>query len=403
MKRILFVMSDTGGGHRAAAEAIIAALDARYPGQFKARLIDAWRHTPYPFNLSPETYEPTVRYARFGWEAGYKLTNHPTASKVAMEPMYHALFKSGMNRIVRRIDYYDLIVCVHSVFVRPMLRALARRNRRPPFITVVTDLVSTHMWWYDPRVDRCLVPTRAAYDRGLRAGLKPEQLRITGLPVHPRFALGVIDKGAARALLGWDPALPAVLLVGGGAGIGPVYKIARAINARRLPCQLAIVAGRNAHLKARLDAADWNQPTHIYPYVNNMPTLMAAADILVTKAGPGTISEACIAGTPMVLSGMIPGQEEGNVAYVVENHAGVWAPGPAKVARAVSEWLAEGPAGLARRAAAAKALGRPNAVWDIAEEVWHYANQPPVLIDQRGYRRTALLPYPDIRPERTPS
>ncbi len=397
MKRILFLMSDTGGGHRAAAEAIMAALDIRYPGEFKADLVDAWRHTPFPFNHSPETYEPTVRYGRLGWWAGYKLTNSPTVSRVAMGPMYHALFKSGMRRILRQYADVDLIVCVHSVFVRPAMRVLAARDRRPPFMTVVTDLVSTHMWWYDLRVDRCLVPTSVAYERGLLAGLSPEQLRVTGLPVHPRFAEGVMDKAEARARLGWDPDLPAALVIGGGAGMGPLYAIARAINQKRLPCQLAVVAGRNASLKARLDAAAWNQLTHIYPYVHNMPTLMAAADILVTKAGPGTISEACIAGVPIVLSGAIPGQEEGNITYVVENGAGVWAPGPHRVARAVAAWLAEGPKGLARRAAAAKALGRPNAVWDIAEEVRHYASQPQVLLDERGARRTALLPHSDSR------
>jgi 1,2-diacylglycerol 3-beta-galactosyltransferase len=123
-----------------------------------------------------------------------------------------------------------------------------------------------------------------------------------------------------------------------------------------------------------------------------MPTLMAAADILVTKAGPGTISEACIAGVPIVLGGAVPGQEEGNITYVVRNDAGVWAPSPTKVARAVRDWLTEGPEGLARRAAAAKALARPNAVWEIAEEVWHYANQPRVLLGKGGTRRSALLP-----------
>ncbi|GAB4450349.1 MAG: hypothetical protein Kow00120_20660 [Anaerolineae bacterium] len=338
-----------------------------------------------------------MRYGRLGWWAGYKITNGPTAARVAMLPMYHALFKSGMKRILRAFHDVDLIVCVHSVFVRPTVRALIGQERRPPILTIVTDLVSTHMWWYDPHVDRCLVPTEAAYERGLRAGLTPKQMRITGLPVHPRFAEGLMDKAEARAALGWDADLPAVLVIGGGAGMGPLYAIARAINAKGARCQLAVVAGRNESLKARLDAATWRQPTHIYPYVHNMPTMMAAADILVTKAGPGTISEACIAGVPIVLSGAIPGQEEGNITFVVRNGAGVWAPGPHRVADAVASWLAEGREGLARRAAAAKALGRPNAVWEIAEEVRHYASQPRVIVDERGNRRTALLPHAGSR------
>jgi 1,2-diacylglycerol 3-beta-galactosyltransferase len=234
MKRILFLMSDTGGGHRAAAEAISAALEARYPDVCRFELIDVWKHyTPFPFNYSPETYGPTIRWGRPAWWAGYKLTNSRGASKAVMGPMYHALFKNGVKRLISRHGA-DVIVCVHSVFVRPVLRALSKQTHRPPFVTVVTDLVSTHMWWYDPRVDRCLVPTKAAYRRGLLAGLQPEQLRVTGLPVHPRFTARLMDKREARAALGWDPELPAVLILGGGSGMGPVYRSARAINAKRL-------------------------------------------------------------------------------------------------------------------------------------------------------------------------
>ncbi len=392
MKRILFLMSDTGGGHRAAAEAIKSAMEARYPGECSFELVDVWKYyTPFPFNFSPETYGPTIRWGKHAWGLGFKLTNKPQASGAVMDSMYNTLFKDGMRRLVAEHDA-DVIVCVHSVFVRPVLRALGEQGHRPPFVTVVTDLVSTHMWWYDPNVDRCLVPTYTAYERGLMAGLSPRQMRITGLPVHPKFAASLLEKQEARARLSWDPDLPAVLMVGGGEGMGPLYKIARAVDAAAPRCQLAVIAGRNEKLKEQLEAATWHNLAHIYPYVHNMPTMMAAADILVTKAGPGTISEACIAGLPLVLSGAIPGQEEGNVTHVVRNQAGHWAPSPEKVAAAVAGWLHEGAEGLAKRAAAAKALGRPNAVWQVAEEVWHYANQPHVLVSEDGARRTALLP-----------
>ncbi|MCZ7546814.1 MAG: galactosyldiacylglycerol synthase [Anaerolineae bacterium] len=397
MKRILFLMSDTGGGHRAAAEAVVAALEIRYPGEFRSRLVDGWRHTPFPFKYSPETYEPTVRYGRLGWWAGYKITNGPTAARVAMLPMYHALFKSGMKRILRAFHDVDLIVCVHSVFVRPTVRALIGQERRPPILTIVTDLVSTHMWWYDPTWTAAWSPPKPPTSAACAQASRRSRCASPGCRCTPRFAEGLMDKAEARAALGWDADLPAVLVIGGGAGMGPLYAIARAINAKGAWCQLAVVAGRNESLKARLDAATWRQPTHIYPYVHNMPTMMAAADILVTKAGPGTISEACIAGVPIVLSGAIPGQEEGNITFVVRSGAGVWAPGPHRVADAVASWLAEGREGLARRAAAAKALGRPNAVWEIAEEVRHYASQPRVIVDERGNRRTALLPHAGSR------
>jgi 1,2-diacylglycerol 3-beta-galactosyltransferase len=278
----------------------------------------------------------------------------------------------------------DVIVSVHSLLTRPSMDALLQFEKRPPFMVVVTDLVTTHAFWYDKRVDRCLVPTEPALERGLESGLKPEQMRVTGLPVHPHFAQRLTDKASARKELGWDAELPAILMVGGGEGMGPMYQTAKAINDRKLSCQLVIIAGRNQALKSKLDTAAWNQPTHIYPFVTNMPVLMAAADILVSKAGPATISEACIAGLPAILYDAIPGQETGNVNYLVENRAGLFAPSPDEAAEAVERWLAGGSQGLKRLSENARRLGHPNAVWDIADEVWEYAQKPPIPTNRRN-------------------
>jgi 1,2-diacylglycerol 3-beta-galactosyltransferase len=264
------------------------------------------------------------------------------------------------------------------------MQALNAGETRPPFVVVVTDLVSTHMFAYDHLADRTLVPTAPAFSRGLDAGLSADQMRVTGLPVHPRFSEGLADKTTARQMLGWDVHLPTLLLVGGGEGMGPLYQTARAINNRKQKCQLVIIAGRNKILKDKLEASRWNQPTHVYGFVNDMPRLMSAADVLVSKAGPSTICEACIAGLPMILYDAIPGQETGNVDYVVDNGAGVFAPSPREVADIAQAWLAEGAAGLARRSANSLNIGRPNAVWDIADEVWEYANKPPIATNRRN-------------------
>jgi len=381
LKKILFLMSDTGGGHRAAAEAIRDALLTKYEAEIK--LVDVFRsYSPFPFKYMPEFYPWLINHSKSSWGVGYKLSNSRRNARTLSRGMYVTM-ESGMKQMLRD-NPADVVVCVHSVLTRVSMQALLSFEKRPPFIVVVTDLVSTHMFWYDRRADRTLLPTQPAYERGLWAGLKPEQMRITGLPVHPRFAEGLTDKATARAALGWDPDLPAVLVVGGGEGMGPIYKTARAIDSRKLKCQLAIITGRNQALQDRLNESVWNQPTHIYGFVTDMPRLMAAADILVTKAGPSTISEACIAGLPMILYDAIPGQETGNVDYVVENNAGVFAPSPRAVAENVQQWLAEGREGLERRSNNARRIGRPNAVWEIADEVWAYAHEPLIPINRRN-------------------
>jgi 1,2-diacylglycerol 3-beta-galactosyltransferase len=164
--------------------------------------------------------------------------------------------------------------------------------------------------------------------------------------------------------------------------MGPVFKIARSINDQRLDIQLAIIAGRNTALKEKLEACELNQPTSIYPFVNNMAQMMAASDILITKAGPATVSEACVAGLPMILSGHVPGQEDGNVRLVVEQGAGVYAPGPKRVAQALAEWVNNGPDFRQRYAKAAKELGCPEAAWTIAAEIHRVAQSAPVPVLQ---------------------
>lgn len=399
-KQIVFLMSDTGGGHRAAAGAVRAAMDQLYPDRYRYELVDVYRrYTPIPFKYMPELYPRWVNYAGASWGLGFKVANVRRIDRLVMAGI-RMLWQRGVQRFVQE-HHADVFVSVHSVLTRPVMHALKQHSaRRSPFITVITDLVTAHAFWYEPEVERCLVPTQAAYERGISFGLRPDQLRVTGLPVHPRFVENLPSKPEARRRLGLDPVRTVVLLVGGGDGMGPVYKTARAIDDRRLDLQLVIVAGRNVWLRRRLETARWHQPTQIFPWVNNMADLMAAADILVTKAGPATISEACIAGLPIVLSGAVPGQEEGNVRYVVENGAGIYTPGPARVAAALGEWVAEGPEALARRAAQVRTLARPDAAWDIAREIHALAQQDAgVRIPPPGQRirdsQPGLRPSPE--------
>jgi 1,2-diacylglycerol 3-beta-galactosyltransferase len=388
-KSIVLLMSDTGAGHRAAATAISAALHTRYPHEYTIELVDVFRHyTPFPFKYLPEIYPRWVNWAKTSWEIGYRLSNTHLLDQGVMGMLSH-LWRAGLRRLIA--DHpASVYVSVHALFSRPMLRALCHSSSRPPLITVVTDLVSTHAFWYEKRVDRCLVPTPAAYQRGLNWGLCAGQMRLTGLPVHPQFAGALPEKEEARRALGWNAGLPVVLLVGGGDGMGPIYRIAEALNRRQLAMQLVIIAGRNRALKQRLERTRWNQPTRIYPFVTNMPELMAGADMLITKAGPATIGEACVTGLPMVISGAIPGQEDGNITYVVEGEAGVYAPGAQQVANTISAWLDGEAHTLAYRSQRAKSLARVDAVWEIADEIHTQAQRAPIPTRLSAVRRQKL-------------
>lgn len=378
-KRVLFLFSDTGGGHRSTFQAIRDAMKIRYGDAVEFDDVDVLRELKWPLNKQPELYPVVVNNSKTLWSLLY----HSTDGKRRAQFIRQLIYMNNRKRLKQIVHDHpaDVVVCTHSVIANPTFRAFLTLDERPPFLTVVTDLVTTPSFWYDPRVERCFVPTQDAYKRGIKLGMSPDQMQITGLPVNPHFIDSMTTRAEARAEFGFDPDLPAVMMVAGSDGMGSIFKMVKALDAHQLHAQIIVIAGRNKDLKAKLDKHNWQTPHKIFGYVSNhyeMPRIMVASDIIVTKAGPSTITEAAIAGLPMIISDRIPGQETGNVQLVVDNDAGVYVPKPDKVADTVALWLSEGKERLAERAANATKIADPNAVWEIAEAVWEWAHKPNI-------------------------
>ena len=295
---VLFLFSDTGGGHRSAAEAIIEAINFDFPNRISTEMVDFFKeYAPPPFDLAPDLY-PSMTKVPDVWKFGYRLSDDPQRTRI-----FYNLMWPYIQRATYRLlndHQYDLLVTVHPIPVFPVSRAL--KSGAAPFFTVVTDMVSTHTWWFHQRSDLIIVPTEIAKQKGLAYGLNPDRIRVLGLPVSHRFCLPSESSRSFRCRMGWPQDLPVILLIGGGEGMGPLAKVARALSDAHLDAALVIVTGRNHKLKAQLDAEDWSLPTFIYGFTDEMPNFMRSADILLTKAGPGTISEAFIAGLPMILT-----------------------------------------------------------------------------------------------------
>jgi 1,2-diacylglycerol 3-beta-galactosyltransferase len=358
---ILFLFSDTGGGHRSATEAIIEGLKLEFDDQVTTQMVDIFLDiAPRPLNYLPKWYPYMVRMPEV-WGFSYRISNGTRRARVIVESAYPYVRRT-LHKVIRQ-NPADMIVSLHPLANDPFLHALGKK--RPPFITVVTDLVTTHVLWYHKSVDLCLVPTEAARQRALEAGLSPEQVRVVGLPVADRFCQPVGDPVSLREKLGWPQDRPVVLLVGGADGMGPIEKTATAIADANLPITLVIIAGRNQELKGRLEARQWPMKTLIYGFVHEMPNFMRAANILVTKAGPGTISEALNAGLPMILYSRLPGQEDGNVDYVISEGVGVWAPKTSYIVSALKAWITH-PRQLELAAEACCDAARPEAARQIA-------------------------------------
>ncbi len=365
--RVLFLFSDTGGGHRSAAEAIIQALEGDYAASIDAQMIDVFKeYAPPPFDRMPDLYPDMVRHPQL-WGLGYMLSDGPQAA--FLEMAFWPYVRRATKRLLQE-HVADCIVSVHPLFNAPVLRAAG--ESRPSFVTVVTDLVTAHSLWYHPKVDLCIVPTEQAAKRAQEHGLSDEQIRVVGLPVALEFCEPVGDRVQLKADLGWPEDLPVVLVVGGGEGMGPLEETACRINDLDLKLAIAVITGRNEELKTKLEARSWSHPTFIYGFERRMPSFMRAASLLVTKAGPGTVTEAINAHLPMVLYSHLPGQETGNIDYVVEAGVGLWAPGPQKTAEAVHWWLTH-PEARNQAGEACKRIANPQAAVQIARIINQFA------------------------------
>jgi 1,2-diacylglycerol 3-beta-galactosyltransferase len=369
MKKVLFIMIEAGGGHRASARAITEGLTHLYGDEIVAKTVDVFKEFTFPPVIQPDdAYRWLTSDGVWIWKALWHTDDKVWVPRV-LSPVLTPLFSYEVRRLFLS-EKPDMVVSVHCMANHIPLRVLRKELRVDiPFVTVVTDMVTVHPIWICPEVDYCMVPTEAARERALRYGMPPERLEVVGQPVSLKFAASLGDKQELRRRLNLDLGRPCALIVGGADGIGPIYEIARAIDAQVPNAQLVVVAGRNINLRRKLERVVWRIPTRICGFVNNMPELMGASDLLITKAGPGTLAEAFIAGLPVVIYGFIPGQEEGNVRYVLEHDAGAFTTDPAAIARITRGWLYPGNDGWRQVVTNAAALARPNAALVIAERL----------------------------------
>ncbi|TKJ29498.1 MAG: galactosyldiacylglycerol synthase [Chloroflexi bacterium B3_Chlor] len=366
--RILILMCDSGGGHRSVADAIAGALESLFPGKYQVELADIMADGfSYPLNLAGRLYGPVVNRLPRAWGLLWHLTNGRRRSPVLLR----MLSPLGAARIKRLLlsGRPDLIISTHPWANHIPARLLANLGWKVPLVTVVTDIVSIHHWWLCPDVDLCLVPTKQVRQVALATGFAPEKLKVVGMPVDLKFVDRSLPRAQLRRELGLVEHRFTVLLAGGGEGMGNVFAIARSVAQVSLDLQLLIVTGRNEELRARLEGVSWDVPTRVMGFTDNMPALMHAADLLITKAGPSTICEALACGLPMLISGSLRGQEEGNAEWVVERGAGLLTPTPQEVVGALRELLRPGKDTLPLMAESARQAAKPDAALETARRI----------------------------------
>ena len=364
--RILILFSDTGGGHRAAARALTDALKQLDPTCDVTVADPLISQGPAVVRRLASLYSPMIQRSRAAWGAVYHSSNtKPTFAAI------RAVFGPGVRKVIIELVAVhdpDVLLSVHPLLNHIAHQAILKGGRPRALMTVITDLVDFHRGWTFSRADLVVAPTELARKVALRRRVPADRVKLLGLPVDLRFrppAPG--EKHALRRRYGLDEARFTVLVMGGAAGVGNLIKQVRVLAWEPHQWQVIAVCGRNEKLRSRLARVGFATPTLVLGFVDNMPELMRASDVIVTKAGPGAIAEALATGVPVLVTGFLPGQESPNVDFVVEAGFGSFTPRENDLLDEVRV-LAEGGPTWQEMSRKAAEMAHPYASSDIARE-----------------------------------
>jgi processive 1,2-diacylglycerol beta-glucosyltransferase len=368
--RVLLLSASSGAGHVRAAQALEKAFAAR--GDCVVGHIDTIQYVSKLFQrVYDKAYISMVRRAPELMGVLYERTDQPwhhPRRRLAMDRLNTA----PMIRLLKR-EQPDLCVCTHFLAAEIVAWLIAKRKLRAHNAIVVTDY-DVHAMWLCRTVDRYYVAVDEAAEYLACIGVPREKLRVTGIPVDPLFAK-ILDRAEARRALDLDPAATVILVSAGGYGVGPVEQLVNGLLMLQKPWQIVAIAGKAEKTRKRLEEISRSAgklPTgasRLVPvgFTTDMDKYMAAADLLVGKAGGLTTSEALARVLPMALIEPIPGQEERNADHLLEAGAAIRCnnlpAAPWKIGK-----LLDDPARLAKMRDAARGMGKPGAAAAIAED-----------------------------------
>jgi processive 1,2-diacylglycerol beta-glucosyltransferase len=366
--RILIATVTAGAGHLQAAAALEETWCQWRPDDAVLRL-DVLDFTPRLYRQAyVEGYVKLVTHAPELWGMIFDKTDRPAFSR-KITRLRRTLAGLPAARFCRELKRFgpDAVLCTHFMPLEILGRLKSERADRPaPFtVSVVTDF-EAHALWMEPSVDLYCVAAEETRARLMARGVDAGSVIVTGIPISPRFA-GSLNKAALRKQMGLRDDLPVLLVLSGGFGMGPVARILKEINKLERPVQVVVVCGRSEPLRRELAVLERRHPTHVLGFVTNMHEWMAVADLVITKPGGLTTSEALAVGRPLFVLNPIPGQEAANSDFLLEHGAAAKANRVEDLPFRLEQLL--GSRKLAQMARAAHQLGQPQAAARICREV----------------------------------
>ncbi|MBF2054006.1 MAG: glycosyltransferase [Candidatus Sericytochromatia bacterium] len=370
--RILIAHVTAGAGHQRAAEAIGKAYSNLYPDA-NVKLVDTldYINTVYK-KVYSNTYLALVKHTPRLW--GYIYDRYDNEGERLDGKLRQSLETLQAGDFRDFLDDFspDAVICTHFLPMELISRWKKKRKSSLPVYAVVTDF-ALHTYWIVEEVNGYFVANDDIKRELQTRGAKVKDIYQTGIPVDPVFAVLPLQH-ELRDKLGLERELPTVLLMGGGYGVGDMVGLLRSFRDVKLKMQLMVVCGRNESLFQELNqvASTLPIPTKVFGFVTNVHELMRASDLMVTKPGGLSSSEALAANCPMMIMNPIPGQEQRNSDFLLENGAASILHNVADGAYYIEKLLKDKER-LALMIQQARKLGRKDAAMEIARTVMKLA------------------------------
>ena len=368
-QKMLFLSVSAGAGHMRAAEALRLTAAASLP-TVETLHLDAMDYVPSAFRkLYTDFYITLVNSYPTLWGMLYQRSSEADPDG-PMQKLRRAIERLGTGDLRRAIDKFapSAIVCTHFLPAEMLMHAIRRGRMTVPVWVQVTDF-DLHGMWVIPHMTGFFAASDEIAFRMRANRIEAHRVHTTGIPVMPEFTQ-LQDRRSCAERFGLDSMRPTIMLMGGGAGVGKLDEVAARLMQLDNDFQLIVLAGRNEAALARLKIQAEEKPGRLFAFgfTNEVALLMACADLVITKPGGLTTSECLAMGVPMVVYAPIPGQEERNADYVLEQGAALKAVDLISLEYRVRHLLAE-PERLARMRECARRLGRPQAAQRVLDIV----------------------------------
>ncbi|UCC94632.1 MAG: glycosyltransferase [Candidatus Omnitrophota bacterium] len=335
MKKVIIFHISEFGGHSKAAQNIKEALHAK-DTEISALNINGLKYFyPYWEKVVDFVYTSVVKHSPSLWGKIYD-RKYVIKNLSPLRKLVNRLTFTKLARLIREFNP-SCFVATQAFPCGVVADFKKRFQLKTPLIAVVTDYYP-HRFWIHSCVDKYVVACPEAKDILLREGIEKEKVKIAGIPISIKF-LASYPKEEVSQQLGFIPHLPSVMLMGGGLGIGPIKRIAEALDAINANFQIIVICGRNKRLYNWFtrNGRRFQKPVFCFSYIDFVHKIMDFSDIIITKGGGITISEALAKGLAIIITNPIPGQEERNVRYLSKRGVIVQADEAEKTQDAVRE------------------------------------------------------------------